>query len=180
AGLGLAHQRYGSAPWAEVVAPAIDVARQGFPLGSAAGSYLDLVREIVFDWDPESSAALRLADGSPARTGDTLRSADLAGALEVVAAEGPGTMYDGSLGQILAADMVERGGLITAEDLASYAAVVRPAIQVQLADWTLATNPPPSIGGPVLAAMLTLLARAGYSPGRPADVSRLVAIQRAV
>ena len=58
--------------------------------------------------------------------------------------------------------------------------MVRPAVQVHLADWTLATNPPPSIGGPVLAAMLTLLARTGYRPGRPADVSRLVAIQRAV
>jgi gamma-glutamyltranspeptidase/glutathione hydrolase len=58
--------------------------------------------------------------------------------------------------------------------------VVRPAVQVQLVDWTLATNPPPSIGGPVLAAMLTLLARSGYQPGRAADVTRLVAIQRAV
>lgn len=180
AGLGLAHERYGRAPWAEVVAPAIDVARQGFPLGSAAGSYLDLVREIVFDWDPQSAAALRLPDGRPARAGDLLRSPDLAGALEVVASEGPAAMYTGSLGEILAADMVARGGLVTAEDLRSYAAVVRPAVQVRLAGWTLATNPPPSIGGPVLAAMLSLLARAGYQPGRPADVSRLVAIQRAV
>ena len=58
--------------------------------------------------------------------------------------------------------------------------MVRPAIRVDLADWTLATNPPPSIGGPVLAAMLTLLARAPYRPGRAEDVARLVAIQRAV
>jgi gamma-glutamyltranspeptidase/glutathione hydrolase len=180
AGLGLAHERYGAIPWAEVVAPAIDVARQGFPLGSAAASYLDLVRDIVFGWDAESAAGLRHPDGRPAAAGETLRSADLAGALEVVASEGPSAMYSGSLGEVLARDMAERGGLITATDLAAYTAVVRPAIQVRLADWTLATNPPPSIGGPVLASMLTLLARTAYRPGQAADVARLVAIQRAV
>ena len=45
AGLGLAHERYGVAPWPEVVAPAIEVARHGFPLGAAAGSYLELARD---------------------------------------------------------------------------------------------------------------------------------------
>ncbi len=180
AGLGLAHERYGAAPWAEVVGPAIDVARQGFPLGTAAASYLDLVRDIVFGWDAESAAGLSHPDGRPAAAGETLRSADLAAALEVVAVEGPSSMYTGSLGEVLAADMARRGGLITATDLAAYTAVVRPAIRVRLADWTLSTNPPPSIGGPVLAAMLTLLARSGYRPGRPEDVARLVAIQRAV
>jgi gamma-glutamyltranspeptidase / glutathione hydrolase len=180
AGLGLAHERYGSVPWAEVVAPAIDVARDGYPLGAAADSYLVLVRDIVFGWDAESAAGLRLPDGRPARTGDILRSSDLASALEVVATEGPNALYGGSIGQVLADDMAARGGLITAQDLAEYRAVVRPAVQVALRDWSLATNPPPAIGGPVLAAMLSLLARADYHPGRPADVVRLVAIQRAV
>jgi gamma-glutamyltranspeptidase/glutathione hydrolase len=180
AGLGLAHERYGSVPWAEVVAPAIDVAREGYPLGTAAASYLGVAREIVFDWDRESAAGLRLPDGRPAVAGDVLRSSDLATALEIVAGEGPSAMYGGSIGQVLAEDMAARGGLVTAQDLAEYRAVVRPSVQVALRDWSLATNPPPSIGGPVLAAMLSLLARAGYHPGRPADVVRLVAIQRAV
>ena len=80
----------------------------------------------------------------------------------------------------MAADLEARGGLLTAADLAAYQAVVRPAVRVELAGWTLATNPPPSIGGPVLAAMLTLLARSPYTPGRARDVTRLVAIQRSV
>jgi gamma-glutamyltranspeptidase / glutathione hydrolase len=180
AGLGLAHARYGRAPWAEVVAPAIEVARQGFPLGTAAASYLDLVLDIVFGWDAESAAALRHPDGRPVHAGETMFAPDLADALELVATEGARTMYDGALGAVLAADLAARGGLITAEDLAAYRAVVRPSVQVRLADWALATNPPPSIGGPVLAAMLTLLTRADYRPGRPSDVARLVSIQRAV
>lgn len=180
AGLGLAHERYGVAPWAEVVAPAVEVARDGYPLGAAASSYLELVRGIVFDWDPESAVGLRRADGQPALTGDTLSSADLAAALQAIADEGPGAMYRGSIGQAMADDMVARGGLVTARDLAEYTPVVRPAVPVSLRDWTMHTNPPPSIGGPVLAAMLSLLAREDYHPGQPDDVARLVAIQRAV
>ena len=180
AGLGLAHERYGAAPWREVVAPAVEVARGGFPLGAAASSYLELARAVVFDWDPESAAGLRHPTGEPVVAGEQMRSDRLADALEVVASEGAATMYTGALGQVLARDMAERGGLVTAADLAAYRAVVRPAVPVELGDWALATNPPPSIGGPVLAAMLTLLARAPYRPGRSEDVLRLVAIQRAV
>ncbi|MFL6099372.1 MAG: gamma-glutamyltransferase, partial [Actinomycetales bacterium] len=115
-----------------------------------------------------------------ALTGDTLRSDDLAAALEVIAVEGPDAMYRGTIGQALAADMVARGGLVTALDLAEYAPAVRASVPVRLRDWTMHTNPPPSIGGPVLAAMLSLLARTDYHPGHPEDVARLVAIQRAV
>jgi gamma-glutamyltranspeptidase / glutathione hydrolase len=180
AGLGLAHQRFGAAPWADVVAPAIEVARDGFPLGSAAASYLELVRDIVFGWDVESAAALRHPDGAPIAAAETMRSADLASALEILAVEGPESMYTGTLGSALAADMLDRGGLITAADLAAYRPVARSSVRVPLRDWTLAMNPPPSIGGPVLAAMLALLSRTTYRPGTPEAVSRLVAIQRAV
>jgi gamma-glutamyltranspeptidase/glutathione hydrolase len=55
--------------------------------------------------------------------------------------------------------MADRDGLITARDLAEYAPQIRPALQMSLAGWELATNPPPSIGGPVLAVMLSELAR---------------------
>jgi gamma-glutamyltranspeptidase/glutathione hydrolase len=180
AGLGLAHERYGAAPWHEVVAPAVEVARAGFPLGPSASSYLELARAVVFDWDPESAAGLRHPTGEPVAAGELMRSDALADALEVVASEGAATMYTGALGQVLARDMADRGGLVTATDLAAYQAVVRPSVPVELGAWALATNPPPSIGGPVLAAMLTLLARAPYQPGRPGAVLRLVAIQRAV
>ena len=84
-----------------------------------------------------------------------MRSPDLANALETIATEGARTMFDSALASALASDLDARGGLLTAADLAAYRAVVRPAVRVELAGWTLATNPPPSIGGPVLAEMLT-------------------------
>ncbi len=175
AALGLAHERYGRAPWAEVLAPAADVCRRGYRLGSAAGSYLELVGESVFGWDPQTRAALRGPDGGVARTGDLLLAPDLASTLEVLAAEGASSPYTGSLAEVLATDMLERDGLVTAADLAGYEAVVRPGLEVRLGGWTLSTNPPPAIGGPVLAAMLRLL---GEREDRSAET--LVAVQQAV
>ena len=170
AALGLAHERYGRAPWAEVLAPAAEVCRRGYRLGSAAGSYLALVGETVFGWDPQTRSALRGPDGEVARTGDLLLAPDLADALDVLAAEGWSALYTGALAEVLVADMASRDGLVTAEDLAAYRAQVRPGLEVRLGAWTLSTNPPPSIGGPVLATMLRLLA----------DGASLLEVQRAV
>ncbi len=158
AALGLAHEQYGRAPWAEVLAPAAEVCRRGYRLGSAAGSYLALVGETVFGWDPQTRTALRGPDGEVARTGDLLLAPDLADALDVLAAEGSSTLYTGALAEVLVADMASRDGLVTADDLAAYQAQVRPGLEVRLGTWTLSTNPPPAIGGPVLATMLRLLA----------------------
>jgi gamma-glutamyltranspeptidase/glutathione hydrolase len=187
AALGLAHERYGRAPWAEVLAPATEVCRRGYRLGSAAGSYLALVGETVFGWDPQTRAALRGPTGGVARTGDLLQAPDLAAALEVLAAEGWSALYTGGLAEVLVADMAERGGLVTAADLAAYEACSRPGLPVRLGSWTLSTNPPPAIGGPVLATMLRLLADHPSRSGRAGDAGggggwgvALVEVQRAV
>jgi len=180
AALGLAHERYGRAPWAEVLSPAIEACRRGYRLGSAAGLYLGLVGESVFGWDPQTRASLRGPDGGVARTGDLLQAPDLAASLEVLAVEGWSALYTGALAEVLVADMAERGGLVTADDLASYQACVRPGLPVRVGTWTLSTNPPPAIGGAVLAAMLRLLAE---HPGRGGGGDwgvALVEVQRAV
>ena len=68
-------------------------------------------------------------------------------------------VYTGALAELIAADMAARDGLITAADLAEYRPQIRSALRTSLAGWDFATNPPPSIGGPVLAVMLGELAR---------------------
>jgi len=89
--------------------------------------------------------------------------------------------YPGMLAQLLIHDMAANDGILTAEDLAAYEAVVRPALVVKQNGWRLATNPPPAVGGVAAAAMLALL------DGVPADGSwrqseleRLVEVQHAV
>ncbi len=165
AALGEAHRRFGRAPWAQVLAPAVDVCRSGYRLGRASGSYLALTADNVFGWDEQTRAAMSRSDGSPVQAGDTLTSPDLAAALELVASEGAACLYTGALADLLVRDMEERGGLVTADDLRSYRPHVRPGLQVGLGGWTLSTNPPPAIGGPVLAAMLRLVSGDGSGDG---------------
>lgn len=176
------HRRWGSVPWREVVAPAVDVARGGFRLGSASRYYLDYVHDDIYGWDQQSRAAVHDVDGTVTR--GLVVVADLAASLELIAEEGATALHAGELGRLISDDVVARGGLLTREDLEAYRPVVRPALRVELGDWTLGTNPTPAIGGVCVAAMLRLLdgVPRDVVDGRwsTADVDRLVEVQRAV
>ena len=177
AGLELAQSRWGSLPWREVVEPAAEVARRGFRLGSAAGYYLPYVLDSLLAWDRETAAAVRRDDGAPVSTGDVMVIDGLADSLELIATVGARTLYEGELARLVVSDMADRGGLVSARDLSEYRPVVRPALGVGAGpsgEWSLRTNPPPAIGGAVLAAMLTLLG------DHPLDVARLVEVQQYV
>ena len=159
AAMGLAHQRHGAVPWAELMAPAVEAARNGYRLGGAAASYLALTHDSVFGWDDQTRAFVHRSDGTVVGAGEVMRDPALADALELIGWEGAQTVYTGALAELIAADMAARDGLITAADLAEYRPQIRSALRTSLAGWDFATNPPPSIGGPVLAVMLGELAR---------------------
>jgi gamma-glutamyltranspeptidase/glutathione hydrolase len=175
AALGLAHERHGAAAWADVLGPSVRAARSGYRLGAAAASYLAITHDTVFGWDEHTRAELRRPDGSPLQAGDLVRSEDLADTLAHIAEQGHQTVYTGELGRRIAADSAARGGLITQADLETYEAKVRNPLRVQLGDWDLTTNPPPSIGGPVLAVMLRELLARGTREWRDViDIQRRV------
>lgn len=156
AALGLAHERFGVAPWRELLQPAADVAREGFALSRTAQSYLVLVTDTILAWDPATRALLTDSGAAPA-VGMPVRDPALAQTLEHIGAEGAATLYTGDLARAVARDVVDRGGLLGLEDLVAYRAVARPALRSRLGAWDLSCNPPPSIGGPVLTALLRLL-----------------------
>ena len=164
AAFGEAHRRDGRLSWREVVAPAIDVARDGFRLSSASRYYLDYVHEDIFGWDEASHAAVHDSDGSI--TTGLVVVPDLAVSLETIADEGPDALHTGRLAEAICADVLTRGGILGPEDLAAYRPVVRPSLLTRLGGWTLATTPPPSVGGVCVAALLRLL--------RPPDRRALV------
>ncbi len=175
AALGLAHERHGAASWADVMAPSISAVRSGYRLGAAAASYLAITHETVFGWDENTRDELRRPDGSPLQAGDTVRSEHLADALALIADEGHRCIYTGEIGRRIAADSAARSGLITRADLAAYQPTVRTPLRLQLGDWDLATNPPPSIGGPVLTVMLQELLTRGTREWRDViDIQRRV------
>ena len=159
--LQLAHDRHGSGAWAQAIEPAETAAREGFRLGSAAASYLALTTDNLFGWDRETTATLTRADGTHLQAGDKIRDTALADSWARIGEHGAGDLYTGEIGRRLADACAANGGLITAEDLAAYEPIVRQPLRMSLGDWDIATNPPPSIGGPMLAVMLSELVRRG-------------------
>ncbi len=178
AAFGEAHRRWGSIPWHELVAPALDVARAGFRLSAASRYYLGYVHDEIFGWDAVSRAAVHDNDGEI--TTGLIILPDLAGSLEQIALHGPEEIYTGDLGRRLADAIVDRGGIVGRDDLAAYAAVTRPSLITQVGDWTLGTNPPPSVGGVCVAAMLRLLDGRPHGEWTDEDISHLIEVQRAI
>jgi gamma-glutamyltranspeptidase/glutathione hydrolase len=175
AALGVAHDRHGRAAWTDVLAPSVSAAREGYRIGGAAASYLGITHESVFGWDPNTVPLVTRADGTPVQGGDVATNPDLADTLEQVGAEGARSLYLGDLATRIAADSEDRGGLVTAADLAAYRAQVRKPLRLSLGPWDIATNPPPSVGGPMLTVMLRELAAV-----EEWDWSRIIDIQRRV
>ena len=178
AAFGEAHARDGRLPWRELVAPAVDVARGGFALGSASRFYLRYVHETVFGWDAGSHAALHDAAGR--LTEEQVVVPDLAATFEHIADHGPRSLHEGDLAALVARDVQERGGLLGAADLAAYEPVVRAPLTTRVGEWSLGTTPPPSVGGVVVASMLRLLGDRPRGTWTPDDVEHLVRVQRAV
>ncbi len=162
AALGEAHRRHGRLPWSDVLAPAIEVTTAGYRLGASAASYLAITGTTLFAWDQETARLLLDEHGAPHVAGHVIRDHALSASLQQVAQRGAEELYVGEIGRAIAADCAAREGLITGADLTAYQAVVRPALTSRLGSWALATNPPPSIGGPLLTVMLAeLMAREG-------------------
>ncbi len=148
-------QRYGRLPLATALAPAISLARDGFPVyerlekGYAA-------RSEVMERFP-GTRAVYLADGDAPTVGETLTQADLARTLERLAAQGHAGFYEGPVAQKLLAGVAAEGGRWNAEELAAYQVREREPLRFQYGDWEVVTAPPPSSGGVALAQMLQML-----------------------
>ncbi|MBC9823032.1 gamma-glutamyltransferase [Terrabacter sp. MAHUQ-38] len=157
--LSLARDRFAVLPWRRLVEPSARACREGYRVGAAAALYLGLVRDTLFGDDPEARALVTGADGGAVQPGETCVNSDLAEILELLGAQGVSLFTTGAVGRVLAEDMAANGGLITEADLAAYEAVVRTPTVRAVGPWSVALNPPPSVGGPMLAAMLGELAR---------------------
>ncbi|MFT3871887.1 MAG: gamma-glutamyltransferase [Nocardioides sp.] len=173
-GFAVAHDRYARLPWERLVRPAAEAAR-AYPMSPSAARYLSYTADSLFGDDPEAHALVTRPDGGLLEGGEPTSNSLLAATLDRLADQGPELFTSGPVGMALARDMQAHGGLITHEDLLSYRPVVRPAHVSQVGAWRVATSPPPSVGGTMLAIMLGELARCG----RPTWAD-MIEIQRAV
>ncbi|MEO7456710.1 MAG: gamma-glutamyltransferase [Gemmatimonadaceae bacterium] len=178
-GMETAFRKYGSrrVTWAEVIAPAIRAAEQGFAVSEGLATTLATEREHFAKY--ASSRALFFAKGAPLVAGDTLRNADLARTLRTIADSGAATFYSGSIARRIAADLRGQGNAMRPADLARYFAVEREAVSGTYRGYTLYSSAPPVSGGATLVAQLNLLEQ--QQPMRPytEDASSLHAMLEA-
>jgi gamma-glutamyltranspeptidase/glutathione hydrolase len=167
AGLALAHQRHGKRPWKEVLDPAIDLARRGFPLSRAlAGS---LAREAPSFQPAPSAARAFQKDGRALQAGEVWAQEELAATLERIAREGPREFYEGETARLVVREMERGGGYVSAADLAEYQAIERPPLVGRYRGFTIVCMGPPSSGGVALLECLNILE--GYDLAALGDLS---------
>lgn len=156
----MAHDGYARLPWARLLAPARTAAHR-YPMSPAGARYLAYTADSLFGEDPEAHALVTRADGTLLAGREETTNPLLADVLGELADQGPELFATGWVGRSLAESMARHGGLITVDDLTGYTPRLRPAHELTLGQWRIATNPPPAVGGPMLAIMLEELQRRG-------------------
>jgi len=156
-GLWTAHQKFGKLPWKDVVAPAIQLAEEGFPMTDSLASSLNWVTGVADKEHAELVRCFSKPDGKNWKAGDKLVQKDLAKTLKLIAEKGPDGFYKGETADLFAAEMKRGGGLITKDDLANYRSKVREAVHGTYRGHDVYGAPPPSSGGTCLIEMLNIL-----------------------
>jgi gamma-glutamyltranspeptidase / glutathione hydrolase len=160
AGLATAHDRFGSKPWKDLLAPAISLARDGFPIDrQLAADLVDEKRDRKID-EIATTKALFFPGGKPLEAGAKLVQSDLAATLERIAASGASGFYSGETATRMVDAIKASGGIISDRDLRDYKALWRAPLKIAFGDYSIYTVPPPSAGGIVLAEALNILS--GY------------------
>lgn len=158
AGLALAHAKYGSGKFtlAELIAPAVKLAREGIPVEDDTADSLPGARSMFARW-PASARIFLKSDGNALGAGDTLLQTDLAATLEAIAAKGPEGFYQGTTAQKLVDAIRADGGIMTLDDLKEYRPVIRTPVRGSYRGYDIVSMPLPSSGGVVLVEMLNIL-----------------------
>ena len=160
AGMHKAFEMFGSGKvaWADLLAPAIRLAEEGFVLDEAFTTTLDLERDRFLRY--ESSKAQFFPDGGPLQSGDTLRNVDLGWTLRQIAEGGAEAFYKGEIARRMVDDLRGQGNAMTAEDLSRYFAVAREPVQGTYRGHTIYSGAPAVSGGASLVSKLHLLEHA--------------------
>ncbi|MGB3402741.1 MAG: gamma-glutamyltransferase [Microcoleaceae cyanobacterium] len=169
AALETAWQRHGSLPWRELVNPALELARNGYPLSPMTERWLSIAGELLF-YPQLASRECFFPNGSDiARGGEWFKVPCMEQTLDAIATEGAKAFYQGDLAAVFAEEMAANGGFVTREDLANYRAQIRQPLKLHSAGFELDLNPPPAVGGAALGSLIRLLEQNWNSDATPAE-----------
>lgn len=165
AGLDLLYRRYasGKVRWADLVAPAIALAEEGFVLDAALPTSLAEGRGLLAKH--EEARRIYLPGDRVPRPGDRFVNPDYGATLRAIAAEGGATFYRGRVARRIAHDLAANGGIITLDDLAQYRAIERTPLIGRFRAHTVFAAPPPVATGAVLIETLQILDGYAARPG---------------
>ncbi|MDO4233177.1 MAG: gamma-glutamyltransferase, partial [Lautropia sp.] len=155
AGLVHAQKKWGKLPLAKVIAPAIDLADDGFVVSDTLAKQLKTEAEVMGKWP--ATREIFWKNGAPLKKGDLLVQKDLARSLRMIAREGADAFYRGTIAKRLVADSAANNGLITAADLSNYKPVERKPVRSSYRQFEVVTMPPPSSGGVHLVQILNIM-----------------------
>lgn len=156
AGLTAAHSRFGSLPLSVIMEPAIRYAERGVALDSYRASSFTATKIERFNRF-EGSRQKFLTDGVPPEEGTLFVQPDLARTLRMISDSGSAGFYRGPVADLIVAEMLRGGGIITYEDLVNYRVVWRDPIEVTYRNYTVYSMPPSSSGGVTLGETLNIL-----------------------
>ena len=154
AGMWAAHKRYGTLDWERLLAPAVDLAEQGFvvheKLANNIAHYIERTEEAGINNNFSEYFAR-------AKAGTTFKQPELAKTLKAIQQQGKDGFYKGDVAKHIVDFMQQNGGLITYEDLLAYKAVWRKPLHLNWQGYELVTAPPPSSGGVAVAQWIGML-----------------------
>jgi gamma-glutamyltranspeptidase/glutathione hydrolase len=154
-GLDTALRRYGTLSRAQVMAPAISLAREGFVLEQGDVNILEQ-RSKEFAAHP-NVAAIFLHHGKPYVAGERLRQPQLARTLELISREGAHAFYRGPIARAIVASSRRHGGILSMKDFADYTVQWGRPVECRYHGYTVLSDPPPSSGGVTICEILQII-----------------------
>ena len=154
AGMWAAHKKYGTLEWERLLAPAVDLAEQGFVVHEKLANNIDHYIERTKEAGINNNFSEYFAH---AKAGTTFKQPELAKTLKAIQQRGKDGFYKGDVAKHIVDFMQQNGGLITYEDLLAYKAVWRKPLHLNWQGYELVTAPPPSSGGVAVAQWIGML-----------------------
>ncbi len=154
AGMWAAHKKYGTLDWERLLAPAVDLAEQGFVVHEKLANNVDHYIERTKEASINNNFSEYFAH---AKAGTTFKQPELAKTLKAIQQQGKDGFYKGDVAKHIVDFMQQNGGLITYEDLLAYKAVWRKPLHLNWQGYELVTAPPPSSGGVAVAQWVGML-----------------------
>ena len=175
-GLYIAHQKFGSLPWKELIKPAISLAENGFQVTTTLANSLDKETNRRKLGKTPDGKKIFFQNNEPLKEGMLLVQKDLAQTLKLVSNFGPAGFYKGVVAQKIHADMKNNNGLITLKDLKGYKAKFREPIEFTYKDIKIVTMPPPSSGGLLLGLMFNMIENIELDKTKPHTAENILKI----